>query len=187
MENINSNTSEKTLQNKLSRRADIELIRRRANLLDGKDKLLMLMHLDNGNSFRQISRLMGVSCQTISRRINRLTARLTGRPFVIYRQNRRKFNDRQKAFAKDYFLMGLSMRQIAAKHGKSYYQVRNTMAKILRIIESQPPLPQKGTLNHGRIHNHKKFHEPDGHNGQSRRGLPDVRPGCRKAAAKTNA
>ena len=117
-------------------RNEIELLRYRIYLLDGQDKLLMVMYLENGNSFRQIARLLGVCHQTISRKINRLINNLTGEHFQIYKQNRKKFNKVQKVFARDYFLNGLSMRQIAIKHQCSYYRVRNIMAEIQNLIET---------------------------------------------------
>ncbi len=134
MKRLNSNIPQERLQSKNHHREDIDLLRCRISLLDGKDKLLMSMYLDNGNSFRQISKLLGVCQPTISRRIHRLTNHLTGQPFQIYRRYRKKFNEGQKDFARDYFLMGLSMRQIAAKRRCSYYRVRNILEEIQKII-----------------------------------------------------
>ena len=135
MNKININISQESLLLKNQQREDIDLLRRRISLLDGKDKLLMSMYLDNGNSFRQISRLLGVCEATISRKIHRLTRHLTGQSFEIYRNNRKKFYERQKDIARDCFLMGLSMRQIASKRRCSYYQIRNTMAQIRHLIQ----------------------------------------------------
>jgi len=137
MKTINSNIPQEILQSKNQQLENIDLLRHRKELLDGQDNLLMSMYLDNGNSFRQISRLLGVCEATISRRIHRLTKHLTGEPFYIYRQYRKKLTKRQKEFARDYFLMGLSMRQISKKRRCSYYQVRNTMTQIHHLIESE--------------------------------------------------
>jgi predicted DNA-binding protein YlxM (UPF0122 family) len=41
---------------------------------------------------------------------------------------------RQLAVAKDYYLMGLSMRQIAAKRRRSYYRVRDALIEIRSIV-----------------------------------------------------
>jgi len=98
------------------------------------------MYLDNGNSFRQISRLLGVSESTISRRIQKLTKHLTGESFYIYRQYRKKLNIRQKQFARDYFLTGLSLRHIAKKHKCGFLTVKNTMKKILDLIDAEKQL-----------------------------------------------
>src|SRR4030042_994177 len=135
MNKINTNIPHEMFLTKNQHRADIDLLRRRICLLDGKDKLIMSMYLDNGNSFRQISRLLGVCEATISRKIHRLTRHLTGQQFQIYRKNLEKFNERQKDIARDYFLMGLSMRQIASKRQCSYYRTQKTRAQIQHLIK----------------------------------------------------
>jgi predicted DNA-binding protein YlxM (UPF0122 family) len=117
-----------------------DLLRHRKDLLEGEDKVFMTMYLDNGNSFRQMSRLLGVSETTISRRIDKLTKQLTGESFYIYRQYRKKLDKRQKQFARDYFLMGLSLRQIAYKHNCSFYLVKKTMGRILNLIDAEKRL-----------------------------------------------
>lgn len=117
-----------------------DLLRHRKDLLEGQDKVFMTMYLDNGNSYRQISRLLGVSATTISRRIKKLTKQLTGESFYIYRQYRKKLDKRQKQFARDYFLMGLPLRQIAHKHNCSFYLVKKTMGKIFDLIDAEKRL-----------------------------------------------
>ena len=115
-------------------RNEMESLRHRAHLLEGQDKVLMLMYLDNGNSFRQMAELLGVCHQTISRKIHRLIRHIAGQPFQIYKRHRKKFNKVQKDFARDYLLNGLSMRQIAAKNQCSFYQVRKIMTEIKKIV-----------------------------------------------------
>lgn len=113
----------------------IELLRSRIGLLTGKDRLLMTMYLDNENSFRQMARLSGLNEATIARRIHRITHRLTNDQYVICLQERDKFTRAQLAMAKDYFIRGLSMIEIARKRNCSYYQVRKTIRKIRHITK----------------------------------------------------
>jgi len=135
MKNIHTNISQKTLEDKNRYRDEIDLLRGRLNLLDGKDKVLMTMYLENGNSFRQIARLIGISDTSIARRINGLTKRLLNSQYIICLRNRDKFNREQMTIAKDYFLTGMSMREIAIKRHWSFYHVRETLKKIQTILK----------------------------------------------------
>jgi predicted DNA-binding protein YlxM (UPF0122 family) len=135
MKKIHTNISQKTLEAKNQYRDEIDLLRGRLNLLNGKDKVLMTMYLENGNSFRQIARLTGISDTSIARRINRLTKRLLDSQYIICLRNRDKFTREQMTIAKDYFLTGLSIRKIATKRHRSFYHVRETMKKIQSILK----------------------------------------------------
>lgn len=135
MKKIHTNISQKTLEAKNQYRDEIDLLRSRLNLLDGKDKVLMTMYLENGNSFRQIARLTGISDTSIARRINGLTKRLLDSQYIICLRNRDKFTREQMTIAKDYFLTGLSIRKIALKRHRSFYHVRETIKKIQSILK----------------------------------------------------
>ena len=135
MRKIHTNISNKTLEAKNRYRDEIDLLRGRLNLLNGKDKVLMTMYLENGNSFRQIARLTGISDTSIARRINRLTKRLLDSQYIICLRNRDKLTREQMAITKDYFLRGLSIRKIAAKRQRSFYHIRETMKKIQSILK----------------------------------------------------
>ena len=112
------------------------MLRSRLNLLSGTDKLLMTMYIEHGNSIRQIARIRGVSETSIARRIRAITKRLTDGPYIDCLRKRDKLTSRQLAIAKDYYLMGLSMRQIAAKRRRSYYRVRDTINEIQSIVNA---------------------------------------------------
>jgi len=135
MKKIHTNISQKTLEDRNRYRDEIDLLRGRLNLLDGKDKLLMTMYLENGNSFRQIARLTGISDTSIARRINGLTKRLLDSQYIICLRNRDKFTREQMIIAKDYFLTGMSMREIVIKRHWSFYHVRETLKKIQTILK----------------------------------------------------
>ena len=114
-------------------RGRVELLQNRLELLSGKDKVLMTMYIINGNSFRQIARILDVSETSVSRRIHQLSERLTNGEFLTCVRNRGKLNRRQLAIARDSFLMGLSNRQIARKRGMSLYAVRKELAGIRNL------------------------------------------------------
>ena len=134
MKKIHKNISQKTLEAKNQYRNEIDLLRGRLNLLNGKDKVLLTMYLENGNSFRQIARLTGISDTSIARRINGLTKRLLDSQYIICLRNRDKFSREQMTIAKAYFLTGMSMREIAIKRRWSCYHVRETIIKIKSIL-----------------------------------------------------
>jgi len=195
MNKINNNIPRATFQTKIHQRENIELLRHRVNLLDGKDKLLMLMYLDNGNSFRQIARLLGVCEATIGRRIHKLIKHLTGQPFQTYRQYRKRLNREQKDIAKDYFLIGLSIQQIASKRKCSYYRVRTKLKEIQAIIKAneKPDLSNAHSIicqkkrievKNGNIQYFKKLYVAGNNNRQGRIGLQDVRLNSRKTSRK---
>jgi predicted DNA-binding protein YlxM (UPF0122 family) len=134
MKRIHENIAEQTSNVKGRHRCGIDLIRSRLNLLSGTDKLLMTMYIEHGNSIRQIARIRGVSETSVARRIRTITKRLTDGPYIACLRNRNKLTSRQLDIAKDYYLMGLSMRQIAAKRRWSYYRVRDILIEIRSII-----------------------------------------------------
>jgi len=131
---IHSNIPLQQTQAKDTYRDKIDLLRSRVNLLAGKDKLLLTMYLDKGNSFRQMAQLAGVNETIISRRIYKLIKRLTVGPYITCLRNADKFTQTQMAIAKDYFLIGLSMKRIARKRHLTYYCVRQNLLQIQQII-----------------------------------------------------
>ncbi len=134
MKKIHVNISPKTLEAKNQHRDENDLLRSRLILLDGKDKVLMSMYLENGNSFRQIARLTGISEARIARRIHGLTKRLIDGQFIVCLRNRDKFTPEQMTIAKDYFLIGLSISKIATIRRRSCYHVRQTIKNIQNIL-----------------------------------------------------
>ncbi len=114
----------------------IDLLASRMDLLKGKDKALMTMYLQNGNSFRQMARLMGINEATISRRIHKVTKRLLDGEYITCLRNSKSFSRAEINISRDYFVGGLSMRKIAAKNNCSYYQVRKTLKKIQNLVSN---------------------------------------------------
>jgi len=135
MKKMHANLSQITLKAKKEYLTRIDLLRTRMSLLTGKDKLLMTMYLDKGNSFRQMARLAGVNDTIIARRIHKLIKRLIDGEYITCLRNCNKFTKTEMAIAKDYFLTGLSMKKIAAKQHLTYYRVREILKKIQQVIE----------------------------------------------------
>src|SRR3972149_5214593 len=129
MRKIKENLRQKRQQTRNKYRDRIELPQRRINLLKGEEKLLMTMYLDNGNSIRQLARLAGVNDANIARRINSIIKRLIDGKYIICLKNCDRFTTTEMGIAKEYFLLGFSMRKIAAKRCWTYYRARKTIKK----------------------------------------------------------
>jgi predicted DNA-binding protein YlxM (UPF0122 family) len=65
-----------------------------------------------------------------------MTKRLMDGAYIVCLRNRGKFTKRQMDVAKDYFLMGLSMRKIAEQRRWSVYRVRQTVMKIRSVMQN---------------------------------------------------
>ena len=141
MKRIHENIAVQTINVKGLHRGRVELLAGRLNLLSGTDKLLMTMYIQHGNSIRQIARIRGVSETSVARRIRAISKRLANGPYIDCLRCRGKLTSRQLAIAKDYYLMGLSIRRIAAKRHCSYYRVRDTLIEIKSIVNE----PQRQT------------------------------------------
>jgi hypothetical protein len=85
----------------------IDLLRSRAGLLEGTDKTLMEIYLDNSGTFRQMSRIAGVNEANVARKIHKLIKRLLDGQYITCLRNRRNLTARQVEIARDYFVDGL--------------------------------------------------------------------------------
>ncbi len=134
MKKIHENIPQSSIKTRTEYRDRIDLLRSRVSLLTGKDRVLMTMYIENGNSFRQMARLVGVSEVSIARRIHKVTERLMNGEYITCLRSRDKFGRNELDIAKDYFLEGLSMKKIAKKRDSTYYCVRKTLKKIQGLI-----------------------------------------------------
>ena len=116
-------------------REGIDLLRSRANLLSGKDKVLMKMYLENGNTFYQMANLIGVNEVTIARRIHKIIERLIDSEYIICLRHRDKLTEKEMHIAKAYFMGGLSIREIASKQRTSIYRIRAALKKVHALVE----------------------------------------------------
>ena len=135
MKQVHKNISGEQPKIKSCYRDRMDLLASRVNLLRGRDRLLMTMYLENGNSFRQMAALAGVGRNHIARRIHNITKRITDGPYIICLRNRDKFTRREMDIARDNFLLGLSIRKTAAKQTLTYYQVHKIVKKIKRRLK----------------------------------------------------
>lgn len=136
MRQIHKKIPQRTLKARNEHRDRIDLLRSRVSLLAGRDKLLMTMYLENGNTFYQMAKLVGVNEATIARRIHKLMRRLIAGEYITCLRNRDKFTKPEMDIAKDYFLLGVSIRKIAAKRHCSYYRVRETLKEIQQLVRT---------------------------------------------------
>lgn len=136
MRRVHENISESQGKAKNVYRDRVELLRDRVKLLAGKDKVLMTMYLKNGNSCRQMARLAGVNQANIGRRIRKIAQKLIDGEYIRCLQNRKKLTGFEMVVAKDHFLRGLSIKQIAVNRGRSYYGLRKIVKQIRHVIET---------------------------------------------------
>ena len=132
---VHENISQSSRGGLCDRRDMVELIRRRADMLCGMDRVMMDMYLKNGNSFRQMARLAGINEANVGRRIKKIIKRLVEGKYIVCLRNRERFSREEMAIAKDYFLMGISMRKIAERGGIKYCYVRKVVEGIEGKIE----------------------------------------------------
>jgi DNA-binding CsgD family transcriptional regulator len=95
----------------------------------------MEMYLGNSNTYRQMARLAGVNEANVARRIHKLVRRLLDGQYITCLRKKDQFTDEQLEIARDYFVGGLSMKEIAERQGTTYYNVRKTMKKIQRVTK----------------------------------------------------
>lgn len=134
---IIENVDEKVGRNRIECRDRIDVLRSRVGLLEGKDKLLMTLYLENGNTFRQMARLAGVNEASISKKVYKIIKRLMDGQYITCLRNRDKLSEVELAVAKDYFLLGLALRKIGQKRKRTYYGVRKVMMKIQAVIKTE--------------------------------------------------
>jgi DNA-directed RNA polymerase specialized sigma24 family protein len=98
----------------------------------------MKMHLENGNSFREIAEVVGISEFRIRRKIHGLMERLSDCDYIRCLRHREHFSQAELLLAKEHFLAGVSQRKMARQRQCSVYQVRTRLAQIshrLRVLE----------------------------------------------------
>jgi hypothetical protein len=134
MKGLHAQVSQDTRRVQIACRDKIDVLRSRVKLLTGRDRLLLTMYLDKGNSFREMARLAGVNETIIARRVRKMMKRLIDGPYITCLRNHDRFTGTEMAIAKDRFLTGLAIRKIARRRHLTYYCVRKTLKHIERII-----------------------------------------------------
>ena len=103
-------------------------LRDRLFLLSGQNRIIMSMYLENGISYRQIALLLDVSPSSILRRIRKISQAMG--IYILCLKNQEQFTQNEMSLAMDYFLRGLSIRQIARKKNTTYYHIREKIIEI---------------------------------------------------------
>lgn len=140
MKRTHENVSDAALAAKGRHREQVSLLLDRLDLLEGRAKVMMKMHFENGSSFRQIARLLGVSETSVARRIHRISDRLLDGRYIVCLRNRHRLTRDQLAVAKDYFLRGLSQSKISETKRLSLYRVGRTLREIQNVIDEAQQL-----------------------------------------------
>lgn len=117
-------------------REQLELLQDRSHLLCPEDRLLVKLYVQTGDSIRQIAHLLGQNRATVARRIGKIVRRLADQQYLSCVQNRDRLTHRQLKLARDYFLRGLSLRELTSKHNMTYHQVR-THIQVLKKINNR--------------------------------------------------
>lgn len=120
-------------------------LRERAEYLTEPDRTLVMMYLENQNSFRQMAQLLGVSEATVARRVKKIISRIGNRDIEPVLAESSTLSHRQKKIARDYFLRGLNVKKIAHKYKMTYYNTRRTI-NLLRKLSGQHK--HKTTIRH---------------------------------------
>jgi hypothetical protein len=136
MKAVYVNTGMSTFESRIEHRNRVELLRSRVCHLRGRDRLWMTMYLQNGNNINQMARMCGKSPSTIYRRICKLTRLLIESEYITCLRFRDRFSKTEMLFAREYFLEGISYRDIAKKHCISAYKVHKMVMGIRGVLES---------------------------------------------------
>jgi DNA-binding CsgD family transcriptional regulator len=110
-------------------REEMDILRGRIVLLQKRDRALVTMCLENGVTFGQIAQVAGLSEGTVSRRMQRIMVRLHNWEYVKLAQ-RKGLGAGDVAVAREYLVMGLSQREVAAGLGCSREAVICALARI---------------------------------------------------------
>lgn len=108
----------------------LNIVRNRLYLLGRQDRMIMSMFLDKEMSFRQIAMLLNTNQNRISRRIRKIIFELTKGKFIFCMKKREIFTRPEMEIAKDHFLRGMSIRQIAQKKNTSFYHIRELLKEV---------------------------------------------------------
>ncbi|MGE4286295.1 MAG: hypothetical protein AB7F23_06750 [Phycisphaerae bacterium] len=92
-----------------------------ARLLPRTERALLELYLDRRAPVTSISAIMGLSRSQVHRRISSITSRV--RAYTIL-----KLRGKASPVARDYFLLGLTLQEVARRNKTTVYRVRKTVA-----------------------------------------------------------
>ena len=117
------------------RRDEVDLLISRMGLLKAQDRALLEMQVKNACTYRQLSRLSGLSEEQVSRRNKGLIRRLTGHEYITIYRHKECFSETQMLVAYDRYLLGLGYRKIAGKHGLGEHPVRRILGELKAFLD----------------------------------------------------
>jgi transposase-like protein len=103
------------------------------DLLEGRDKVIMAMYLEQGFSMSEIARLVGVTASSMTRRIKKIASRLALAQVCF--NNRDIFELKELEVIAVHLLRGLSLKQSASECNCSYYLARKANNKVKDLKE----------------------------------------------------
>ena len=108
----------------------MDTVRKRFHLLGNQDRLIISMYFDNKMSYRQIALLLNTYPNSVSKRIRKIIFELTIGKYIFCMKKRDIFTILEMEIAKDYFIRGLSIKQIAKKKNTSFYHIREILKEV---------------------------------------------------------
>jgi len=103
---------------------------KRAELLDPDDRLLVRLALHNGVSRRQLAQVLHIPAGSVTRRLQRLGARLNDPIVVALLEPRCPLSPEYRQLGVEHFLQGRSLRQLADAHRMAIGEVRRVLAYL---------------------------------------------------------
>ena len=103
---------------------------KRAELLDPDDRLLVRLALHNGVSRRQLAQVLRIPAGSVTRRLQRLGARLNDPLVVALLDSSCPLAPEYRQLGVEHFLRGRSMRQLADAHRMAIGEVRRIIAYL---------------------------------------------------------
>lgn len=131
-------------------RDTVNLLKQQVDLLTGIDRTLLTMYLQAGCSFHQLGRLTGMNRSSVGRRIRKIIRRLSDPVYILCRENRSVFSDRELAVVRDHFVRGVSLRRICQMHKLCYYRARVIVEKARGVACSPDAFSESREIGHRR-------------------------------------
>ena len=103
---------------------------KRAELLDPDDRLLVRLAVHNGVSRRQLAQIVNQQPGSVTRRLQRLGARLNDPLVVALIDGRCPLPPEYRQLGVEHFLQGRTMRQLADAHRMTLSEVRRVIAYL---------------------------------------------------------
>ena len=103
-------------------------LRQRIDLLKREDRVLIELAMNPDLTRRRIAALVGLKPGTVTRRINKLAARLHDATVLRLLDARCPLSPEQRQIGVEHFLTGLSARQLSDKH-------QMPVAQVYRVID----------------------------------------------------